>query len=167
MPLIRGILLVVFGILMFMQPGATLLSLLWFMGIYWVVDGVFSLIEGVRGHTEKSRTWMFIGGVVSILAGFFILGNPIVGGLISGTFIVYLIGFTTIIGGVMMIFAGRDGEWTWWGLIMGILYVLFGIFIVTHPILTLASLLWLIPIWAIASGIFAITFAFMARGAAN
>ena len=59
------------------QPGATLLSLLWFMGIYWIADGVFSLIEGVRGHTEKSRIWMLISGLVSILAGVFILGNPI------------------------------------------------------------------------------------------
>ena len=47
-------------------PRATLLSLIWFMGIYWIVDGVFSLIEGMRGYTDKSRTWMFIGGIVSI-----------------------------------------------------------------------------------------------------
>lgn len=66
MPLIRGILLILFGILMFTQPGATLLSLLWFMGIYWIVDGLFSLIEGVRGHPEKSRIWMFLSGIVSL-----------------------------------------------------------------------------------------------------
>ena len=41
MPMTRGVLLVLFGILMFFQPAATLLSLLWFMGIYWIVDGVF------------------------------------------------------------------------------------------------------------------------------
>ena len=167
MPLIRGILLVIFGVLMFTQPSTTLLSLLWFMGIYWIVDGIFSIIEGVRGHPEKSRIWMFLGGIVSILAGIFILGNPIVGGLVSGTFIVYLIGFSIIISGVMRIFAGRNSEWTWGGLIMGILYVLFGIFIVTHPILTLASLVWLISIWAMVSGIFAITLAFVVRGTAS
>ncbi|MEM7134389.1 MAG: DUF308 domain-containing protein [Chloroflexota bacterium] len=119
MPLIRGILLVIFGILMFAQPDATLLSLLWFMGIYWIVDGVFSLIEGVRGHPEKSRIWMFISGIVSILAGGFILGNPFVAGLISGSFLVYLIGFTVIISGLMMIFAGREKDsvqqWSLWG----------------------------------------------------
>ncbi len=53
MPMTRGVLLVLFAILMFIQPAATLLSLLWFMGIYWIVDGVFNLIEGVRGHAEK------------------------------------------------------------------------------------------------------------------
>ena len=171
MPLMRGILLVVVGILMFTQPGTTLLSLLWFMGIYWIVDGVFSLIEGVRGHPEKSRIWMFISGIVSILAGIFILGNPLVAGLISGSFLTYLIGFTVIISGLMMIFAGRekDGvrQWSVWGLIMGILYVLFGLFVITHPLVTLASLVWIFSIWAIVAGVVAVVMAFRLRGLAT
>ena len=171
MPLMRGILLVVVGILMFTQPGTTLLSLLWFMGIYWIVDGVFSLIEGVRGHPEKSRIWMFIRGIVSILAGIFILGNPLVAGLISGSFLTYLIGFTVIISGLMMIFAGRekDGarQWSVWGLIMGILYVLFGLFVITHPLVTLASLVWIFSIWAIVAGVVAVVMAFRLRGLAT
>jgi uncharacterized membrane protein HdeD (DUF308 family) len=171
MPLMRGILLVIVGILMFTQPGATLLSLLWFMGIYWIVDGVFSLIEGVRGHPEKSRIWMFISGIVSILAGAFILGNPLVAGLISGSFLTYLIGVTVIISGLMMIFAGRekDGvrQWSVWGLIMGILYVLFGLFVITHPLVTLASLVWIFSIWAIVAGVIAVVMAFRLRGLAT
>jgi uncharacterized membrane protein HdeD (DUF308 family) len=167
MPLIRGILLILFGILMFTQPGTTLLSLLWFMGIYWIVDGLFSLIEGVRGHPEKSRIWLFISGIVSILAGLFILGNPIVAGLVGGTFLAYLIGFTILISGIMMIFAGRekDGvrQWSWWGLIMGILYLIFGLFVITHPLITVASLVWVFSIWAIVAGVIAIVMAFQLR----
>ena len=170
MPLIRGILLVIFGILMFTQPGATLMSLLWFMGIYWIVDGVFSLIEGVRGHAEKSRIWIFISGIVSILGGLFILGNPIVAGLVGSTFVAYLIGITILISGIMMIFAGRDNDgarqWSFWGLVMGILYVLFGIFVVTHPVATMATLTWLFSIWAIVAGVIAIVMAFQVRGLA-
>lgn len=167
MPLIRGILLVLFGILMFTQPGATLLSLLWFMGIYWIVDGVFSLIEGVRGHPKKSRLWLLISGVVSILAGLFILGNPLIAGLLSGTFLAYLIGITILISGIMMIFAERekDGvrQWSVWGLIMGILYIFFGLFVITHPVVTLASLVWIFSIWAIVAGVIAIVMAFQLR----
>ena len=55
MPLVRGILLVLFSFIMFARPGSTLLSLLGLMGIYWIVDGIFSIVEGIRGHTEKSR----------------------------------------------------------------------------------------------------------------
>jgi uncharacterized membrane protein HdeD (DUF308 family) len=171
MPLIRGILLVLFGILMFTRPGATLLSLLWFMGIYWIVDGVFSLIEAVRGHPEKSRIWLLISGIVSILGGLFILGNPIVAGLVGGTFVAYLIGIAILVSGIMMIVAGRekDGvrQWSVWGLIMGILYVLFGLFVMANPVVTVATLTWVLSIWAIVAGITAIFMAFRLRGLAT
>ncbi|MFZ4661453.1 MAG: HdeD family acid-resistance protein, partial [Caldilineaceae bacterium] len=121
-------------------------------------------------HAEKSRIWLFLSGIVSILAGGFILGNPLVAGLISGSFLAYLIGFTVIISGIMMIFAGRekDGvrQWSVWGLIMGILYVLFGLFVVAHPVVTMASLVWIFSIWAIVAGVIAIVMAFRLRGLA-
>lgn len=171
MPLIRGILLVIIGILMFTRPGATLLSLLWFMGIYWIMDGVFSLIEGVRGHSEKSRVWLFISGIVSILGGLVILGNPIVSGLVGGTFVAYLIGFAILVSGIMMIFAGREKngvrQWSVWGLIMGILYSLFGLFVISNPLVTMVTLTWVFSIWAIVAGVTAIVMAFRLRGLAS
>ena len=171
MPLTRGVLLVLFGILMFMQPAATLLNLLWFMGIYWIVDGIFNLFEGVRGHAEKSRIQLFVIGIVSIFAGIFILGNPLVAGLVSGVFLAYLIGITIIISGVMTIFARRDKDkarqWRLSGLIMGILYVLFGLLVITHPVSTMATLIWVFPIWAIVAGAIAIITAFQLRGLAT
>lgn len=171
MPLIRGVLLVLFGTLMFIQPAATLLNLLWLMGIYWIVDGIFNLIEGVRGHAEKSRIRLFFIGIASILAGLFILGNPLVAGLVSGISLAYLIGITIIISGIMTIFAGRDKDkprrWRLSGVIMGILYVLFGLFVITHPVATMATLTWLFSIWAIVAGIIAIITAFQLRGLAT
>ncbi|MCY3873701.1 MAG: DUF308 domain-containing protein [Rhodobacteraceae bacterium] len=171
MPLTRGVLLVLFGILMFMQPAATLLNLLWFMGIYWIVDGIFNLFEGVRGHAEKSRIQLFVIGIVSIFAGIFILGNPLVAGLVSGVFLAYLIGITIIISGVMTIFARRDKDkarqWRLSGLIMGILYVLFGLLVITHPVSTMATLIWVFSIWAIVAGAIAIITAFQLRGLAT
>ncbi len=168
MPMTRGVLLVLFGILMFFQPAATLLSLLWFMGIYWIVDGVFNLIEGARGHAEKSRIRLFAIGIVSIFGGIFILGNPLVAGLVSGTFLAYLIGITIIISGIMTIFAVRDKDkarqWRLSGVIMGILYVLFGLLVITHPVTTMATLVWVFSIWAIVAGIIAIITALQLRG---
>jgi uncharacterized membrane protein HdeD (DUF308 family) len=62
MPLVRGILLVIFGVIMLAWPRSTFLSLIWFLGIYWIVDGIFTIREGIRGHTEKSRTLLIAGG---------------------------------------------------------------------------------------------------------
>jgi uncharacterized membrane protein HdeD (DUF308 family) len=109
-PLVRGILLVIFGVITFVRPGSTLLSLIWILGIYWIVDGIFSIIEGIRGHTEKSRTWLIIGGILGILAGLIIVANPVVTGLFSGAFIAWLIGIAIITNGILMVFTGRDGH---------------------------------------------------------
>ncbi|NDJ54796.1 MAG: hypothetical protein GYB68_17135 [Chloroflexi bacterium] len=167
MPLVRGILLILFGLIMLFSPGSTLLSLIWLLGIYWIVDGIFGIFEGLRGHTERSRLWAIVGGVLGIVAGLIIVSNPIVAGVIGATFIAVLIGVTTVANGIMMIFAGRNGEWTWWGLVMGILYVLFGIFMFAHPLATVGALVWLFGFWAIVAGVAAIFLAFRVRGLAK
>ena len=164
MPLVRGILLIIFGLLMFARPGATLLILIQFMGAYWLVSGIFDLVEGIIGHTERSRIWMIISAIISILAGFFVLGQPIIAGLLTATFLVYLIGIASIASGVMHFFAGRDGSWSWGGFFIGILYIIFGLIVVANPLMTEATLIFLLPIWAIITGIFAIVAAFMLRG---
>ena len=167
MPLVRGILLVLFGLIMFARPGTTLLSLLGLMGIYWIVDGIFSIVEGIRGHTEKSRAWTIVGGIFGILAGLVIIGNPIIAGIVSSTFMATLIGIAVVTNGLVMIFKGRDGQWTWWGLVMGILYVIFGIFIFSHPLATMSTLVWIFAFWALVSGVSAIVLAFKLRGLAK
>jgi hypothetical protein len=43
----------------------------------------------------------------------FIVGNLPESGLFSGTFIAWLIGFAIIANGLVLVFAGRDGHWTW------------------------------------------------------
>ena len=163
MPLVRGILLVLFGIIMIVNPSSTLLGLIWLLGIYWIVDGGFSIFEGLRGHTEKSRVWMIVSGIFAILAGIIILINPVLAGLAGGAFISTLIGIAVVANGLMLIFVGRDGEWTWWGLIMGILYVIFGILIFANPLATIATLVWLFAFWTLVAGVIAIIMAFRLR----
>jgi uncharacterized membrane protein HdeD (DUF308 family) len=164
MPLVRGILLVLFGVIMFARPGATVLSLIWLLGIYWIVDGTFSILEGLREHAEKSRIWVIVGGILGIVAGLIIVGNPVVAGIISGSLIAWLIGIAIIANGIVLIVAGRDGQWTWGGLVMGILYILFGIFVISNPLVSLVAGAWAFAFWALVSGILAIVLAFRLRG---
>lgn len=72
-----------------------------------------------------------------------------------------------IANGLVLVFAGRDGHWTWWGLLIGILYVLFGIFVIAHPLVTIGALVWIFAFWALVAGILAIVLAFRLRGLAK
>ena len=163
MPLVRGILLILFGLLMLKQPGATLLSLIIFLGAYWLVGGVFDLVEGIMGRTGTSRTWLILGGILSIIAGFIIMNQPILSGLALGTFWTYLFGFMTIAIGSMHLFAGRASTWSWGSFFLGILYIIFGMLIVLNPLITETFIIMLLPFWAITAGVFAIVAAFVLR----
>ena len=172
MPLIRGILLILFGILMYVSPGVTLFSLLWYLGIYWIVDGVFWLAQAFSSAQfsstwGNSRWWLIIGGILSIIAGFITLEHPFLAGLVNGTFLVYLIGISIFVAGVSMLISGRDGSRTFWSVIVGVLYIIFGILIVANPLISLVALVFTFAAWAIVTGIFSIVAAFQLRSFAK
>lgn len=172
MPLIRGILLILFGILMYVSPGVTLLSLIWYLGIYWIVDGVFWLVQAFSGAQfssmwGNSRWWLIIGGILSIIAGVITLGHPFLAGLVNGTFLVYLIGISAIVAGVSTLFSGRDGSRTLWTALVGVLYIIFGILIMANPLISLVALVFTLAAWAIVTGIFTIVAAFQLRSLAK
>lgn len=172
MPLIRGILLILFGILMYVSPGVTLFSLLWYLGIYWIVDGVFWLVQAFSSAQfssmwGNSRWWLIIGGILSIIAGVITLGHPFLAGLVNGTFLVYLIGISAIVAGVSTLFSGRDGSRTLWTALVGVLYIIFGILIMANPLISLVALVFTLAAWAIVTGIFTIVAAFQLRSLAK
>ncbi|MEM7134388.1 MAG: DUF308 domain-containing protein [Chloroflexota bacterium] len=47
---------------------------------------------------------------------------------------------------------------------MGILYILVGLFVLTHPVATMATRTLIFSIWAIVAGVIAIVMAFRLRG---
>ena len=72
--LLQGIAAIVIGILLFTDPAPTLVTLTLFLGVYWFIGGIFSL---VRVFTDGSDWgWHLIAGLLGILAGLAIVRNP-------------------------------------------------------------------------------------------
>ncbi|MCY3903176.1 MAG: DUF308 domain-containing protein [Caldilineaceae bacterium] len=169
MPLIRGIILIIFGLMMFAWGrGVTLLLLIQFFGAYWLVGGVFDLFEGIMGRTEGSRIWSVISAIISIVAGFFVMGHPIISGLIASTYIVYFMGFAAIVVGVIQIFAGREkGQRSWGrrirGVFLGVFYIIFGVIVVFNPVMTQVVIITLLQLWALVAGISSVVAAIALR----
>ena len=165
MPLVRGILLVIFGLMMFVWGrGATLLGVIQFLGAYWLVGGIFDLFEGFVGRPEGSRIWMIVSAVVSMAAGFFVVGHPILSGLIIGTYLTFIMGFAAVVVGVIHIFSGSNKRRFWGGTVLGILYTIFGMAVIFNPLVTQGVFLLLIPYWAIIAGASALFTAYKVRG---
>src|SRR5690348_18448086 len=68
--LLRGIVAILFGVLAFIWPGMTLLTLVLFYGAYALVDGALAIGEAVAGpHTAGPRWWLAVVGVLGVAAG--------------------------------------------------------------------------------------------------
>ena len=94
--LLRGILLLVIGILSFTNP------LVWitFAGAYMLIDGIGLLWAGFGPQpTGQSRWPLLLVGILGIIAGLIVLLNPVIGGLS----LVWVIGAWAIITGILEI----------------------------------------------------------------
>ena len=161
--LLRGIAAVAFGVLTFVWPQISLLTLIMVYGVYALIDGVLALIAAIRGGGFVPRWWLALGGVVSILAAVVAFAWPGLTALV----LVYLIGFWSILRGVLEIIGAirlRNeiaNEWTLGG--AGALSVIFGLILVFMPGAGALGLLWLIAAWAVLFGLLLIWVAFKVR----
>ena len=161
--LLRGIAAVAFGVLTFVWPQISLLTLIMVYGVYALIDGVLALIAAIRGGGFVPRWWLALGGVVSILAAVVAFAWPGLTALV----LVYLIGFWSILRGVLEIIGAirlRNeiaNEWTLG--VAGALSVIFGLILVFMPGAGALGLLWLIATWAILFGLLMIWVAFKVR----
>ena len=111
--LLRGIVGVLFGVLIFLFPGAGLALILGFLAAWLLVDGVASLVQAVRGGADptglhRSRTWLGLDGVLSVLLALVVLLLP---GLSAVALVVMVGVWAILVGGFRMVLGWRAGDW--------------------------------------------------------
>ena len=158
---LRGLVAVLFGLLTFLLPGITLATLVLLFGAYALVDGIFNVIAFFK---VASHHWaMLIEGVIGIIAGVLTFVWP----TITASVLAYLIAFWAIFTGVFEIIAAIRLRKTisneWLLLLMGVLSLLFGLFILFAPGAgEVAIVLW-IGGYALVFGVFLMALAFRLR----
>lgn len=162
--LLRGIVAVIFGLLTFIWPGLTLLTLVLLFGIYALLDGIFSLVAAVLGrHKSSPLWWLIVSGLISLAAGIFTFLYPQVTALV----LVIFIGAWALVRGIFEIVGAIrlrkeiDNEWLL--IAIGILSVIFGIAILVSPGAGALALVWVIGAYAIIFGLPMIWLAFRLR----
>jgi uncharacterized membrane protein HdeD (DUF308 family) len=151
--LLRGIAAIIFGILAFVWPGITLLTLILFYGAFALADGVLALAHAIMGGNVGSRWWLALVGVAGIAAGLVTFFMP---GLTAFVLLIFIACWAIALGIFQIIGAIRlrkeiDNEWLI-GL-SGALSVLFGIVLLVAPGPGILGLIWVIASYAIVFGI--------------
>src|SRR5512145_3363266 len=67
--LLRGIFAILFGVLAFVWPGVTLVTLVMFYGAFALVDGLLAIVAAITGGAPAPRWWLAIVGLAGIAAG--------------------------------------------------------------------------------------------------
>ena len=151
--LLEGIFAGIFGLLLLSAPTATLLFLVQVFGFYLFLGGIFRVVSIFTD--SSSWGWKLVGGLLGIIAGIAVLQHPILSTVIVPTYIIYIIGFIAIAEGVVELIAAFQGSG--WGLgILGILRIVFGIILVSNPLLGVLALPIVLGALMLVGGIFAV-----------
>jgi uncharacterized membrane protein HdeD (DUF308 family) len=155
--LLNGALLIVAGVLIF-SIDWTIRSLATFIGVLFIVQGIAeALTIGIDARVRRANV---VTGLLSIATGIVIIVWPGPGllavAIVLGAWLI-VIGTITISGA----FAARRLLPNWWLLlILGLLEVPLGVLALANPGATLAALITVAGIWAVAVGVMRIVLAF-------
>jgi uncharacterized membrane protein HdeD (DUF308 family) len=160
---LRGVFAIIFALIAFFWPGATLLSFAIFFSAYMLVDGVFGIVSGIRAASNNQRWGLLIlEGLLNILVGviaFLMPGLTIV-------FFVTLLAVWSLITGILMIVAAfklNPDYGRGWLIFGGIVSVLFGVALLVAPLVGAVVLTWWLGAYALFFGIALVVLAFKLR----
>jgi uncharacterized membrane protein HdeD (DUF308 family) len=160
--LLQGIAALVIGVLLITEPSLTLLSFVVFLGVYWLVSGIFELVGLFIDRTLWG--WKLLTGVLGVIAGIIIVRDPLWSTVIVVGTLVWVLAFLGIAIGLLQIARAIMGGG--WGVgILGVISLAIGVLLLFRPLVSLAVLVGIGAGIAIVGGILAIAGAFWLRSA--
>jgi uncharacterized membrane protein HdeD (DUF308 family) len=159
--LLQGIAGILLGLMLLTAPGATLVALVTFLGFYWLITGVLSL---VRVFVDRSIPWIWslLSGIVGILAGVLVLRHPLLATVTVPTVLVIILGVQGLIMGVLELIESFKGGGVG-SFILGALNILIGLLLLSRPIAAALAVPLVFGVLLLIQGIAHILWAFRVR----
>lgn len=120
------------------------------------------MAETVVESVKKASGWSIVLGILMIVAGVLAIGDS----LVAGVVVVYFVAWMAIFNGVAQIvygFRAHAGGRTVLEIILGLLYIVAGVYILMYPVGGLVALTAVIASFLVVYGIFALVLAFQLR----
>ena len=154
----------VFGVLAFVWPSATLITLVWLFGAFALVNGVLSLAVAAKAPKGYPRFGsLILSGLLGILAGLLAFVMP----GITAIGLLILIACWAMVTGILEIVAAIklrkliNNEWLL--VLAGIASVAFGVVLLLQPAAGALVLIWWVGAYALLFGILLVVLAFRMR----
>jgi uncharacterized membrane protein HdeD (DUF308 family) len=160
--LIEGLAAIVLGVFLFTNPAATTVTIVWFIAMYWIVTGILSIVSLVWDRTQWG--WRLAWGIISILAGWFIVTDLLVGTAALLFIYVIILAVQGIMLGIVQVVQATRGA-GWGRGVLGGLSIVFGLLLLAWNWKVVLVLPWVFGVFAVAGGLLAVVGSFMLRSA--
>ena len=159
--LLQGIAAILLGFMLLTAPAATLVTLVTFLGFYWIVSGVLSLVQM---FVDRSVPWIwsFLIGITGVAAGILIVRHPLVAALTVPTVIVIVFGVEGLVMGVLELIGGFSGGGMG-SFIRGAINLLIGVLLLGAPMAAALAVPFVFAILLLVQGVALIALAFRVR----
>jgi len=164
LPVLRGLLLLVLGLLLMAQPTASLQAIVWLFAVFAIVDGVVAVIQGLSNRGIPGWTWWVVQGLAGLAIGVVVVLWP--GPTVRVLFFLLaawllVLGVVSILGAVALS-RSRDAGWHW-PLAFGLVCTLFALLLIARPQATLAVFGVLLGLFAFVGGALNVVSGFAVR----
>lgn len=153
---IRGLLAMSLGIVLFFQPDKTRPMLANFMGMFWLASGIISLRWGASG--ERAKRLAVLAGVIGILTGLAMLTRGMTNAYIREDVLFSLLGVVILLTGALHAFGGfgvgegRHREWSITSFLLGLFEIVLGLMLIIEPYGRSFVFYLVVSIWALVGG---------------
>jgi uncharacterized membrane protein HdeD (DUF308 family) len=159
--LLQGIAGILLGLMLLTAPGTTLLAMITFLGFYWLITGVLSLVQM---FVDRSVPWIWslLSGILGIAAGLIVLRHPLLAAVTIPTVIVIVLGVEALIMGFVNLIAGFKGGGVA-SFLFGVVNILIGLLLLSSPATTALAVPFVFGVILLVQGVSLIFWAFRVR----
>lgn len=155
----RGIIAILFGVIILIDPGISLLALVYVFAAFTLIEGLASIAASFL--YPRSRWALLVGGVLGIALGIAAFVWPHLTALVM----LYLVALWIIFSGLALIGETLTVDvvrgHAWLPLIAGFIFCALGIVLLFRPVAGILSILWLLGVFFIAHGLLLLGRAFL------
>jgi len=164
MTVLRGVFWILFGIVILVSPGISLLSLRLAFGIVIFADGILNVANAFSGRKVHDDWWvLLLVGLTGIVVGCLTFYSP----QATAIALVFYVAIWAIATGLLEIIAAirlrKQLAGEVWLMLAGVASVIFGVLLIAQPAVGALTLLWLFAVYAIAFGVMLVLLALRVR----
>jgi uncharacterized membrane protein HdeD (DUF308 family) len=164
MLLVRGLVAISFGLILWFLPGISFAFLVLFFGAFVLVDGILGVWIALSGRKEHEDWWeLLLWGLVDIGIGILAFVAPGATAMALVVFIAVWAIATGVLQIVVAIRLRREIEGEWLLILGGLASVVLGILFMVQPGIGALAVLWLIGAYAVTFGVLLVILAFRMR----